>query len=153
MMMMMDGSNQRYRLEFYVQALNILNHVNYQGYVGNLQLEDFGSPISAGPARRNRARHELRLLAPPAARGTRHEAPHAGHKARSTVACLSLPCGRVRRQLEHAAVRLPSSQSFTERRPNVRLTAVHDGPTPAPRRAAEKELAADTPGPVSCGVQ
>ena len=52
MMMMMDGSNQRYRLEFYLQALNILNHVNYQGYVGNLRSQDFGSPISAGPARR-----------------------------------------------------------------------------------------------------
>ena len=52
MMMMMEGSNQRYRLEFYVQALNILNHVNYQGYVGNLRSQDFGSPISAGPARR-----------------------------------------------------------------------------------------------------
>ena len=52
MMMMMDGGNQRYRLEFYVQAFNILNRVNYQGYVGNLRSEDFGQPISAAPARR-----------------------------------------------------------------------------------------------------
>ena len=52
MMMMMDGSNQRYRLEFYLQAFNILNRVNYQGYVGNLRSPDFGTPVSAGPARR-----------------------------------------------------------------------------------------------------
>jgi hypothetical protein len=51
-MMMMDGSDQRYRLEFYLQAFNILNRVNYQGYVGNLRSPGFGTPVSAGPARR-----------------------------------------------------------------------------------------------------
>jgi hypothetical protein len=52
MMMMMENSNNRYRVEFYVQAFNILNRVNYQSYVGNLRSENFGLPLSAGPARR-----------------------------------------------------------------------------------------------------
>lgn len=52
MMMMMENSNNRYRVEFYVQAFNILNRVNYQSYVGNLRSDNFGRPLSAGPARR-----------------------------------------------------------------------------------------------------
>lgn len=52
MMMMMENSNNRYRVEFYLQAFNILNRVNYQSYVGNLRSENFGLPLSAGPARR-----------------------------------------------------------------------------------------------------
>ena len=52
MMMMMDGSNARYRLEFYLQAFNILNHTNLTGYTGNLRSQDFGQATSAGPARR-----------------------------------------------------------------------------------------------------
>ena len=53
MMMMMDGSNQRYRLEFYLQAFNLLNSVNYNSYAGNLRNQDnFGQPVSAQPARR-----------------------------------------------------------------------------------------------------
>jgi hypothetical protein len=52
MMMMMDGGNNRYRIEFYAQAFNILNHVNYQSYVGNMRSENFGLPLAAGPARR-----------------------------------------------------------------------------------------------------
>ncbi len=52
MMMMMDGSNARYRLEFYLQAFNILNHTNLTGYTGNLTSVDFGQATSAGPARR-----------------------------------------------------------------------------------------------------
>ena len=52
MMMMMDGSNQRYRLEFYLQAFNILNRVNYSSYVGNLRVDTFGQPVSAQAARR-----------------------------------------------------------------------------------------------------
>ena len=52
MMMMMEGSNNRYRVEFYLQAFNILTRVNYQSYVGNLRSENFGLPLSAGPARR-----------------------------------------------------------------------------------------------------
>jgi hypothetical protein len=51
-MMMMDGTNTRYRLEFYLQAFNILNHTNLTGYTGNLRSPDFGQPTSAGPARR-----------------------------------------------------------------------------------------------------
>jgi hypothetical protein len=52
MMMMMDGGNNRYRMEFYVQAFNIVNRVNYQSFVGNMRSENFGLPLSAGPARR-----------------------------------------------------------------------------------------------------
>ena len=52
MMMMMDGSNARYRLEFYLQAFNILNHTNLMGYTGNLRSQDYGQATSAGPARR-----------------------------------------------------------------------------------------------------
>jgi hypothetical protein len=53
MMMMGGDQNQgRYRVEFYVQAFNLLNHVNYGSYVGNLRSDFFGDPTSAGPARR-----------------------------------------------------------------------------------------------------
>ena len=52
MMMMMDGSNQRYRLEFYLQAFNILNRTNFLNYAGNLRSHYFGQATSAGPARR-----------------------------------------------------------------------------------------------------
>ena len=51
-MMMMDGSSARYRMEFYVQAFNVLNRTNFQGYVGNLTSPYFGEPTSAGAARR-----------------------------------------------------------------------------------------------------
>ena len=52
MMMMMEGSNSRYRLEFYVQAFNILNRTNLVGYSGNMRSDYFGQATSAGPARR-----------------------------------------------------------------------------------------------------
>jgi hypothetical protein len=53
MMMMGGDQNQgRYRVEFYVQAFNVLNRVNYGSYVGNLRSDFFGQPTSAGPARR-----------------------------------------------------------------------------------------------------
>jgi hypothetical protein len=51
-MMMMDGSNARYRMEFYVQAFNVLNRTNFQGYVGNLTSPYYGQPTSAAAARR-----------------------------------------------------------------------------------------------------
>jgi hypothetical protein len=52
MMMMMENSNARYRLEFYLQAFNILNHTNLLGYSGNMRSIYFGQATSASPARR-----------------------------------------------------------------------------------------------------
>jgi hypothetical protein len=52
MIMTVDQSNQRFRVEFYVQAYNILNRTNYMNFSGNLQSPFFGRPSSAGPARR-----------------------------------------------------------------------------------------------------
>ena len=52
MMMGGDQNAGRYRVELYVQAFNLLNHVNYGSFVGNLRSPFFGEPTSAGPARR-----------------------------------------------------------------------------------------------------
>ena len=52
MMMMMDQGTGRYNVEFYAQALNVLNHTNFQNYAGSLRSPYFGEPTSAGPARR-----------------------------------------------------------------------------------------------------
>jgi hypothetical protein len=52
MMMGGDQNQGRYRVEFYVQGFNLLNHVNYGSYVGSLRSVFFGQPTSAGPARR-----------------------------------------------------------------------------------------------------
>jgi hypothetical protein len=52
MMMTMDGNANRYRMEFYVQAFNLLNRTNFQNFVGNLSSDYFGTALSAGPARR-----------------------------------------------------------------------------------------------------
>jgi hypothetical protein len=52
MMMMMEQSPQRFRVDFYIQGYNLLNHTNYINYSGNLQSPFFGLPSSAGPARR-----------------------------------------------------------------------------------------------------
>jgi hypothetical protein len=51
-MMMGDGANNRYKIEFYLQAFNALNRANLQGYVGNLRSPYFGKPTSASAARR-----------------------------------------------------------------------------------------------------
>jgi hypothetical protein len=50
--MMMMNSTARYRMEFYVQAFNVLNRTNFQGYVGNLTSPYYGEPTSAAAARR-----------------------------------------------------------------------------------------------------
>jgi hypothetical protein len=51
--MMNDGPNNRYKMEFYVQAFNVLNRANLLGYVGNLRSFDyFGKPTTASAARR-----------------------------------------------------------------------------------------------------
>ena len=52
MMMMMDQGSGRYNVEFYVQALNVLNHTNFQNYAGSIRSPYFGEPTSSGPARR-----------------------------------------------------------------------------------------------------
>jgi len=50
--MVMEGGNQKYRLDLYVNIQNAFNHVNYNAFVGNQQSSFFGTPTSAGPARR-----------------------------------------------------------------------------------------------------
>ena len=52
MMMAMDGNTQRYRMEFYAQAFNLLNRTNFVNFVGNQRSDFFGTATSAGPARR-----------------------------------------------------------------------------------------------------
>jgi hypothetical protein len=47
-----DPDAGRYRIEFYVQAYNILNRANYTRFSGNLQSPFFGTPTAAGPPRR-----------------------------------------------------------------------------------------------------
>lgn len=47
------GSNgQRFSLEFYTQAFNLFNRVNYGNFSGSLRSPFFGRPSSAAPARR-----------------------------------------------------------------------------------------------------
>jgi hypothetical protein len=49
---MLSGSNARYRLDLYVQASNLFNHTNLNAFVGNQLSPYFGQATSAGPARR-----------------------------------------------------------------------------------------------------
>jgi hypothetical protein len=51
-MMMMERTTDRFRVDFYVQGYNLLNRSNYLNYSGSLQSPFFGQPTSAGPARR-----------------------------------------------------------------------------------------------------
>jgi hypothetical protein len=50
--MIVEGGNQRYRIDFFAQISNLFNTVNYTGFVGNLLSPFYGRPTSAGPARR-----------------------------------------------------------------------------------------------------
>ena len=43
---------KRYGLEFFVQAYNLLNHLNATNFSGVLTSPFFGQPTSSGPARR-----------------------------------------------------------------------------------------------------
>ena len=52
MMMMVERSNDRFRVDFYVQGYNLLNRTNYLNFSGSQQSPFFGLPTSAGPARR-----------------------------------------------------------------------------------------------------
>jgi hypothetical protein len=47
-----DPADQRFTVEFYVQAFNVLNRINYGNFSGNLQSPFFGQPTSAAQARR-----------------------------------------------------------------------------------------------------
>ena len=47
-----DGTNQRFGVEFYAQAFNLLNRTNYLNFSGNQQSPFFGRPTSAAQARR-----------------------------------------------------------------------------------------------------
>ena len=51
-MMIMEGSNSRYRLDLYVSAQNLFNRTNFNNFVGNLASPYFGTATSAMPARR-----------------------------------------------------------------------------------------------------
>jgi hypothetical protein len=52
MMMGMDGNTQRYRMEFYAQAFNLLNRTNFVNFVGNERSPFFGTATSAAASRR-----------------------------------------------------------------------------------------------------
>ncbi len=52
MMMMVERSNDRFRVDFYLQGYNLLNRTNYLNFSGSQQSPFFGLPTSAGPARR-----------------------------------------------------------------------------------------------------
>ena len=49
-MVVMEGSNQRYRLDLFLNVQNLFNHINYNAFVGNQQSEFFGR--RRRPARR-----------------------------------------------------------------------------------------------------
>jgi hypothetical protein len=51
-MMIMDGSNSRYRLDLYAQVSNLFNTTNLNAFIGNVQSPYFGQATSAAPARR-----------------------------------------------------------------------------------------------------
>lgn len=50
--MVMEGGNARYRLDFYAQISNLFNNVNYGTFVGNVLSPFYGRATSAAPARR-----------------------------------------------------------------------------------------------------
>jgi hypothetical protein len=50
--MVMEGTNQKYRLDFYAQITNLFNYVNYGTFVGNQLSPFFGTATNAAPARR-----------------------------------------------------------------------------------------------------
>ena len=47
-----DPNAGRYSVEWYLQAYNLLNRVNYLNYSGSIRSTFYGEPTSAGPARR-----------------------------------------------------------------------------------------------------
>jgi hypothetical protein len=51
-MVIMEGSNSRYRADFYVNFQNLFNRTNLNSFSGNQLSPFFGTATSAGPARR-----------------------------------------------------------------------------------------------------
>ena len=51
-MVVMEGTNARYRLDLYMNVQNVFNRTNYNAFVGNRLSPFFGTATSAGPARR-----------------------------------------------------------------------------------------------------
>lgn len=51
-MIVMEGTNAKYRLDLYVNFQNLFNNVNYSAFVGNLLSPFYGTATSAGPPRR-----------------------------------------------------------------------------------------------------
>jgi hypothetical protein len=51
-MVIMEGSNARYRADFYVNFQNLFNRTNLNSFSGNQLSPFFGTATSAGPARR-----------------------------------------------------------------------------------------------------
>ena len=47
-MVIMEGANSRYRLDFYAQITNLFNYVNYNTFIGNQLSPFFGTATSAG---------------------------------------------------------------------------------------------------------
>jgi hypothetical protein len=50
--MIMEGGNQKYRLDLFVNIQNAFNNVNYNAFVGNQLSQFFGTATSAGAPRR-----------------------------------------------------------------------------------------------------
>ena len=50
--MVMEGTNSRYRLDLFLNVQNLFNRTNYNAFVGNVLSPFFGTATSAGPARR-----------------------------------------------------------------------------------------------------
>ena len=50
--MVMEGGNQKYRLDVYLNIQNAFNNVNYNAFVGNQLSSFFGTATSAGAPRR-----------------------------------------------------------------------------------------------------
>jgi hypothetical protein len=51
-MVVMEGTNSRYRLDLYMNVQNLFNRTNYNAFIGNQLSPYFGTATSAGPARR-----------------------------------------------------------------------------------------------------
>ena len=51
-MVIMEGSNSRYRLDLYASVQNLFNRTNYNTFIGNQLSPFFGAATSAAPARR-----------------------------------------------------------------------------------------------------
>ena len=67
-MMMMDGGTNRYKMEFYVQAFNLLNRTNFQNFVGNLTLGLLRHRALVGTRQAHRGGDQLRVLKPEGSR-------------------------------------------------------------------------------------